>query len=252
MSKKRNKNSRKLQLKKKQARQVQKLQAENQLENEESFTLFNELYPSKAHQNLSKELDYDITWEPLPDEWEDTMPDDILKRTHEIYHDLHDNPENYIDELIALDIEYPNCRTLTNYLVAAYTFSGKKDMALAQMKVNLSKYPDYLFAKIQLAQYYISLNQFKEVDALFDNKFDLKELFPDRDVFHITEVEGMLHVAASWFEWKDDHDKFLFYYEILTEISPDSSVTMQLTPKATQIRLFRLSKLPGASVHQVE
>lgn len=247
MSKKRNKNSRKLQLKKKRSRQVQKLQTENQLENEQSFELFDDLYPDKVQQNYSKELDYDITWEPLHDEWENTMPDDILKRSHEIYYDLHDDPESYIDELIALDIQYPNCRTLTNYLVAAYTFSGKKDMALAQMKVNLSKYPDYLFAKIQLAQYYLLLNQFKEINALFDNKFDLKELFPERNVFHITEVEGMLHVAASWFEWKGDHDKFLFYYDILTEILPDSSVTRQLAPKATRIQQLLLSKLPGTT-----
>ena len=193
-------------------------------------------------QELYKNLSYDITWEPIPDEWEDNLPENILKQKETIYHGINDNPEKYLDELIKLDREYPDCKAFSNYLVITYLLTGQQDMAIAQMKVNNRKYPDYLFAKLQLGQHYIAIKQFENLKELFDNKFDLKQIYPERDIFHITEVEGMLYVAAEWYNWCGDKEKFFFYYNILSELSPSNAGTKKLMFIALNNRFKHIKK----------
>lgn len=57
---------------------------------------------------------------------------------------------------------------------------------------------------------------------------NFKQIYPERDLFHITEVEGMLYIAAEWYNWCGNEENFLFYYDILSELSSDSASTNKL------------------------
>ncbi len=54
----------------------------------------------------------------------------------------------------------------------------------------------------------------------------------------------MLYIAAEWYNWCGDKEKFLFYYDILSELSPDNAGTKKLMSIAYNYRFEKLNTIP--------
>jgi len=155
---------------------------------------------------------------------------------------IQSEPKEAIPKLLKLKAEYPNIPMIYNYLAMAYgqirDYSAMEVMCVE----NYTKNPDYLFAKINYAEMCLGKEEYEKIAKIFDNKFDLKLLYPDRNEFHISEFEGFTGIVCIYFYKIGKKKPVKILYNSLKEVSPDSAifrrVNRMLYP-SLMIRLLR-------------
>ena len=119
---------------------------------------------------------------------------------------------------------YPDTPILYNYLAMAYSqvrdFSAMEEVCIE----NYAENPNYLFAKLNYAHMCIDRGDYEKIPEIFDNKFDLKLLYPDRYEFHVTEFEGFTGVMCIYYHKIGENDAAKLSYDSLKKVSPDSLI----------------------------
>ncbi len=183
---------------------------------------------SRKNTNTVRLLQYEITYEPIKNPITENLPLDVRKEFEEIYHLVHEQPKKAIPRLKELLEEYPQVRMLYNFLTAAYSRvseEAKRDEVTMEL---YQKHPDYLFAKIQYAELCLRNGELKEIPAIFNNKFDLQALYPDRKVFHISEALFFIGFMGEYFCQKSDFQQAEMYLNLLKKLDPDDMRTRSL------------------------
>lgn len=181
-----------------------------------------------------EQLNYEVTWDPIEEEVKASkLPKEVEQQKQAIYHQLQNQDtdiKQLIETLDALCVQYPDDKILSNYLCSAYLMSGDFEKGKQLIKENFEKRPDYLFARMQLAECYLEEKSYDEFYNLFDGKFDLKLLCPERDVFHISEVKSMLSIVAQYAGHTNNEDLFVQHYRALYELDSDDPALLNLMP----------------------
>jgi len=167
-----------------------------------------QLQPFQPETSALALLNYQITSEPVDEGKPADLPAQLIARKEIIFNNLRDTPAEFIDELKELIEQYPQDKALGNYLANAYKLNGDEQTYIAFAKKAYKNDPNYLFNCFQLALIYIDEDNYTGVEAIFSGKFDLKLLYPERDVFHVSEVSSMLTIAAHYYQWQDNRVKF--------------------------------------------
>ncbi|MEA1968894.1 MAG: hypothetical protein U9N77_11835 [Thermodesulfobacteriota bacterium] len=162
-------------------------------------------------------VEYSITYEPLS---QNVIPVEIEDQVEELFHTCRKKPEQVIPQLKKLIEQFPKVYQLYNYLYTAYTLSGNINKAEAICLMNYKINPEYLFAKLNYAEVCMRNGEFEKVPEIFKNKFDLKVLYPERDLFHITEVTSFYSIIALYCVHSDMTAQASNYLKILKEIDP--------------------------------
>lgn len=89
---------------------------------------------------------------------------------------------------------------------------------------NYQHNPDYLFAKINYAQLCIEKREFANIPLIFGNKFDLKLLYPRRNIFHVTEFAGFTAVMCAYYCGIGKRDTAQLLFDLLKEVAPESEM----------------------------
>jgi len=144
---------------------------------------------------------------------------------NELYFLTVKKPHNSIIEILTAIDKYPHLPQLYNYLSVCLYEIDESEKALNVIKEAIDKFPDYLFNKINYAEHLLLNNRYTEIPKLFDNKFDLKFLFPNRNVFHISEVISFYYIMAHYFLKINMIDKCNMYYEIMHKLGPKDEKT---------------------------
>ena len=87
-----------------------------------------------------------------------------------------------------------------NYLSYAYQSKGDRENGRWWIEECYRRFPDYLFARVNMALLYLSKNEYQRAEEIFAGKFDLKSLYPEREVFHIGEVTAFYHVVIKLYQ----------------------------------------------------
>jgi tetratricopeptide (TPR) repeat protein len=174
-----------------------------------------------AVQDTLYESSYRITTKPLPS----VLPPEIDEQSDDLYHLAQENPEAAIARLKTLITKYPDIPELYNWLSVAYNGIGDKEAYEKTVALNYAKNPSYLFAKIGYAERCIRNNELDKVLDIFDSKLNLALIYPDRKVFHISEVSGFFSVLALYFLAKGDVNIATQYYDVLVKIAPEEQIT---------------------------
>lgn len=132
-----------------------------------------------------------------------------------------------IEKLNQLIIQYPTVPQLKNYLAMAFHVQGNKRKAEEVNIWTLSEHPDYLFARLNTANLHIERSELEKVPEVLGEAFEIKSLYPDRDLFHLTEVTGYLKVVIRYFAAIENVDLAENRLALLTEIAPDHPDTEQ-------------------------
>jgi len=157
-----------------------------------------------AQQNQKSEAvtlrlnSYSISFEPI----DNMVSDELRKKLDESrisVNLLEQRPDLLIKPLEELYEQYPHEPSLLNNLAFAYQGIGDSRTAITLFKKLKTSFPDYLFAKISKALTELSYNRYEEIPAIFNNCFDLKDLYPERDIFHVGEVMAFFHVMGIYF-----------------------------------------------------
>lgn len=173
-------------------------------------------------------LSYTITSEPIEERMYKRLPQQVKDDLTRLHYDAMRRPYQAIPELLALIEKYPHLPMLYNFLSVAYDRSGQSQRAEETIRRNYQQNPDYLFARLNLAEILLLRGAYEEIAELFEHKFDLKLLYPWRDVFHISEAANFIGFMGRYFLATGQRDVAERYYKVLEQLGPDFEVTMLL------------------------
>lgn len=95
--------------------------------------------------------------------------------------------------------KYPKVPNFKNYLASLYERTGDIDKAIDVCEYTYQQHPDYLLGRTNLVQIYFQKEKYEEMEDLLGKKMELRELFPEREIFHIDEYVAFQKAAALYF-----------------------------------------------------
>jgi tetratricopeptide (TPR) repeat protein len=180
--------------------------------------------PVVHHLVLSE---YEITDEPLENRHIKELPAQVQARIDDLYELAQRDPTQAIPELERLIITYPHVPTFANYLSIAYLQSGDQEKATACVRDTYRRHPQYLFAKVNYANLCLQQKESGKIPGIFDHTFDLKQLYPHRKRFHLSEFTGFAWVMCRYFCAIGERETAALYYQMLKHVAPRHPMTKQ-------------------------
>lgn len=137
--------------------------------------------------------------------------------------------------------QYPTVPQLKNYLSVAYNTMGNKTMSQQVNQQLLETHPDYLFAKLNQASVFIERGEYQRVPELLGPNLDLKQLYPHRQLFHLSEVTGYLKLTISYFAAMGNREMAEEKLALLKKIAPNHPDTQQAEPLLWKLRMEKFA-----------
>ena len=201
--------------------------------------------PSRLGRDLTL-LSYTISFDALdlPEVIDPIMERALPAGDREALHALlHDAPAAAIPQLEVLVERFPGSRMLMNWLASAYSHVGDDEKAEHIIRLNFELHPDYLFARLAYAQRCLRRGDLDRVREVFEDKFDLKLMYPHRDVFHVSEFVAFCSVAVEYFMRTGETEAAHALFGALDDMCPDHPVTNQLRRVLEGSLLLRFAKM---------
>ncbi len=173
-------------------------------------------------------VEYTITAELIESDQYKRLPARVRESVPQLYAELHKHPRTAIPKVQKLIRRYPRIPMFYNYLVAAYTAIGEFDKAKDIALQNYQRNPDYLFARINYAQVCMDEGHFNKIPEIFEETYDLKLLYPERDTFHVSEVVNFAGLMGLYFLAIGNRETAELYYSMAKNLGPKYPVTRQL------------------------
>lgn len=170
-------------------------------------------------------ISYEITDEPLKNLGYRNIPESIKDQLEKFYNEELAHPEQAIEFLIPAIKRYPDVPQLQNMLFNAYIALEDLNNAKVIAHKTVELFPNYFFGYLALAQTYLIENNLDMIQEIFEDKYDIGLLYPERKVFHITEVIGFNALLTQYFYAKGDQEAADRHYDIMRKIDPDNPVT---------------------------
>lgn len=201
-------------------------------------------------------LDYQITYDALPHESLSQLPQPVQERTKVLYNLARTDPEQAISALLDMIEKYPSVPVFYNYLRLAYEMTDQAEEADTLLEVIYQRFPDYLFAKTNYAFRCLREGRLEKIPEIFNHKFDLKLLYPQRVVFHLSEFTAFTGVMALYYLMIGVRQKAEKHYSLLERWAPNHNLTEvvkhQLYPTFLQRLLDKLGRAVGNNFDKME
>ncbi len=165
---------------------------------------------------------------PMEEENLAKMPRRDKERLWRLYDRVREAPEEALPKLLKLQQRYPNVPAIYNYIGLAYFYSRQADKYLEALHETVERFPDYLFGKISLIEYYLHNDQHQKVPEILEGKFELPLHYPTVDMFHISEVRAFFSVVGVYFARVNNLTRTLYHYGVLTQFAPDHPATKKV------------------------
>lgn len=187
---------------------------------------------------------YRITREPLEVISEATpgLDEALADQRQELFEMIHQRPWDAILRLQTLLEQFPDSPLLLNWLTSAYGTAGKLAEAEATARRNYERNPHYLFARLNHAQMCMTRGEVDQVPIILENKFDLRQLYPERDTFHVTEFISFSRLVAEYFLRVKRHREAESLANLMQQIDPDNVQTKLVLRAVEGSGLLRLAK----------
>jgi tetratricopeptide (TPR) repeat protein len=181
--------------------------------------------PAPLLSNALVLSEYEITDEPLENRHIKQLPAQVQERIDDLYERAQHDPTQAIPELERLVTIYPHVPTFSNYLSIAYLSAGDLEKTEACVRDAYRRHPQYLFAKVNYANLCLQQGAIDKIPAIFDYTFDLKQLYPHRTRFHVSEFTGFAWVMCRYFCAIGERETAVLYYQMLKHVAPRHSMT---------------------------
>jgi len=186
-------------------------------------------YASRVPQPLTSHAlvysEFAITDEPLDNRDIKKLPAQVQARIDDLYELAQHEPMQAIPELERLVTTYPHIPTFFNHLSIAYLHSGDQEKATACVRDAYRRHPQYLFAKVNYANLCLQQGEIEKVPGIFDYTCDLKQLYPHRTRFHVSEFTGFAWVMCRYFCAIGERETAALYYQMLKQVAPRHPMT---------------------------
>jgi len=182
-------------------------------------------HPQPSTADALVYTEYDITDESLENRDIKRLPAQVQARIDDLYELAQRDPRQAIPELERLVTTYPHIPTFANHLSIAYLAAGDQEQAIAMVREAYRRHPQYLFAKVNYANLCLQHGESEKVPGIFDHAFDLKQLYPHRTRFHVSEFAGFAGVMCRYCCAIGEQDTALLYYQMLKQVAPKHPMT---------------------------
>jgi tetratricopeptide (TPR) repeat protein len=172
--------------------------------------------------------EYMITNQKVDDERVVALPAEIRSKINDLRSKISFTPGDVIPELLKLIEGYPHIPLFYNYLSNAYLLIGDMSKAEETIVECYNKFPEYLFAKVGYANVLLKKGEGEKVPDIFEDKTNLRDLYPERDVFHISEFIAFTDTVVRYFLFAGQIDLAIPLFEDLKKVAPYSPSTMLL------------------------
>jgi hypothetical protein len=172
--------------------------------------------------------EYEIVFTSMRASWQNGLPremDDTIARLGTL---VHDDPRAAVPELREWIEHHPEIPIFYNFLMIALTHLRDLEGARRVNEECLARHPDYLFARINQAEFCLGRDDLDGFLAVFDHKLSLRELYPRRRRFHVTEFMGFTLAVASYAIASGNREVAERHHELMRDIDPDSPLTHEL------------------------
>jgi hypothetical protein len=129
--------------------------------------------------------------------------------------------------LAGLVKQYPGIPIFKNYLLIFHQRKGDYRKVKEINEITARENPDYLFGKITLANQWIEEDHPEKVPDLLGATLELKDFYPEREVFHVSELKNFLFTVIRYYSVTRQLDLAREKLKILIELAPDDPMTMQ-------------------------
>ena len=130
-----------------------------------------------------------------------------------------------IKKLESLIEKHPQNPQLKNFLVVLYSKMGQYKKAYEVNRQIVDEHPDYFFGLANLVAEYLGAGEPEKVKEVFGESLTLKGMYPNRDMFHISEVLFFFFLLVKYYVAIDELDIAESYCEKMNMLDPDHSHT---------------------------
>ncbi|NOX45996.1 MAG: DUF1186 domain-containing protein [Chlorobi bacterium] len=183
------------------------------------------------------------------------IPYELDMQLDDLYNLAQKGKKSAIKKFIRLIHKYPRVPMLKNYLSVLYSNLGQIEKSEEVNHWIVAEHPDYLFGKLNLAAEYYMKGDFGKMPEVLGEFMELKKLYPDRDIFHISEASGFFKMAVLYFSAIGNREQAEIRLEILREIAPDSNdlkLAEEIFLKGKMEKALQNLRIGGENLIEVE
>jgi hypothetical protein len=184
-----------------------------------------------------KLFSYEITSDKRFMDVEFGISPELEKQFESLHYSAAKGGEKIIKRLLGLIEKYPHVPHLKNYLMIAYANTGDDKKAAEVNHWLIREHPDYLFGKLNLAAEYFLEEEYDKIPEVLGKLLEIKDLYPERKCFHISELTGFYKLAIMYFSVIGNMEAAESRYEILEKLAPDHPDTRAVLPFLMKGRL---------------
>jgi len=193
---------------------------------------------------------YKISFDAMPEELKKKLSKEDLKSYLELLQVCQLKPRAVYKEVKAFCEKRSAIPEVANLLTFAHIQNHRIVEAEKLIKETYLNHPEYLFAKINYADQCIRKRKLDEVEKIFET-FDLRELCPDREMFHTSEFRGFMIMMAYYRLARKERELALPYFRMAKEIEPNHPSVIHLEKKLFKRSLLKrlLSRKSPSTPH---
>lgn len=168
---------------------------------------------------------YELTNDPEFLNKKSGITPDLFRQMESLHHKALEGGEKNIEYLLNKIEQYPNVPQIKNYLSVAYMNTDNKDKSIQVNNWLLKEHPDYLFGLINKAYEFYLKDQYDKMPEILGDLMEIKDLYPERDVFHVLEVVSFNKIAVLYFSAIGNLEAAESRFQLLEELAPDHKET---------------------------
>lgn len=133
--------------------------------------------------------------------------------------------------------KYPDDPQIHNFIGVAYHTLKQDKKYYITVKMTYKKFPDYIFGKIALAEYYLSHEQHEKIPAVFDHKFQLYMHYQDSEqpmVFHVSEMRAFYGILGAYYARSQKVAHAIACYSLVAATAPPAANLNRLAREIVQ------------------
>lgn len=178
--------------------------------------------------------EYQITYDRLIDRLSKVFSPSELKEYLRLYEKAQKDPKSAKEEARALLQKHDTLPEAYNLLTYIYVQLKKTRKAEKLIEENYQKNPKNLFAKINYADQCLRRGKTNLISEIFENCENLKDLYPNRETFHYSEVLGFSSLLGFYYLKKGDRERAMDYCAHAKLIDPEDSTVKHLLQKLSK------------------
>jgi tetratricopeptide (TPR) repeat protein len=129
------------------------------------------------------------------------------------------DPKQAYCQALSWKEEKKNHPVLDNLLTFLHLQNRELKKAEELIVQSYQNYPDYLFAKINYADYCLRKKRKEEIPRIFPT-FELSKLFPNKSSFHVSEFRGFMIFLSRYHRFIGEKKEAQKYYEYAYAADP--------------------------------